>query len=234
METVEELGRALGTVSIDSEALIARAVTRGRRLQRRRRIGAGAGVAALVVVAASPALVRLGGDDGHAGAFDHTSGGPTLPTPQQTDARLAARLPVPGDPVSATSDHGVVSVVRTLDPDGSGRGSVSLALQISTPMGPGEVADTARKCTELALGPGGDSCKKVLGGWVFSEILPVRPGQTRALNWVATMVGNDGTSVAVRATNYVRHGAPTRPAPVLDADQLGHLAVDPVWFEPGS
>jgi hypothetical protein len=242
METFEDLGAVIGTVDVDTEALIGRAVVAGRRRQRRRWVGAGVGVLAVGSLAVATAM-QLGGSSETAGvATEPTtastdSPGNGLPSPDVIDARLVAQLPVPGDLVSATVDHGGgVHVERRLDPDGSGEGTLDLELGSGRALGPGEISDTASKCLKIARLTGPESCKKVDGGWVFSliEQQPAENGPPRPLDWSATMVRIDGTTVAVHATNYGDRHLPTRPTPVLDADQLGHLAVDPVWFEPAS
>lgn len=240
METFEDLGAAIGTVEFDRESLIERAVVAGRRRQRRLRVGAGVGVLAVGSVAIATAL-QLGGSPGAghgevAGDPTTASPGHGLPSPDVVDARLAARLPVPGDLVSTSTEGGGLQVTRALDPDGGGRGTVVLNVASGHQLSPGEIADTASKCLELARLTGPESCKRVSDGWVFTlfERQAAENGPSRSLDWTATMVRRDGTTVAVDATNYVTRATPTRPTPVLDADQLGHLAIDPVWFEPAT
>lgn len=240
METYEELVVAIGTVSFDSEALIARAVAQGRREQRRRRVAVGAGVVALGTLAVVPSAYQWvpAAQDagGPAGSADGASSQVGLPTPEQTDARLVERLPVPGDLVLATDEHGGVQVVRTLDPDGSGAGSVSLELGADDPLGPGEISGAEEKCAAVAAQSGAESCQALADGWMFISTSPDDSEQAadNALDWSATLINKNGTRVAVHATNYLVEKSPTRSKPVLDLNEIEALAGDPVWFQPAS
>lgn len=240
MENYEDLVAAIGTVSFDSEALISRAVAQGRRDQRRRRVAVGAGVVALGTLAVVPSAyqwvpaVRDAG--GPADSADGTSSQGGLPIPEQADARLVDRLPVPGDLVMATDEHGDVQVARTLDPDGAGAGSVSLELGADDPLGPGEISGTEEKCAAVAAQSGGESCQLLADGWMFISTFHDDSAQAadNALDWSATLINKDGTRVAVHATNYLAKTSPTRSTPVLDLNQIETLAGDPVWFQPAS
>lgn len=252
METFEDLGAAIGTVPFDSEALIERAVVRGRRHERRRRIGIGAGVLAVGALVVGSNIHSVGshgtdgtavGDQGTAPTGDRDRGGGQskatspharrhLPRADLTDARLAERLPVPGTPAVASDRAGVVLVIRTLDPDGSGPGSVSLALTAGPPLSKHEIAAAGQKCHLVAP----EACQPLADGWMFlSRGRPdIQNAAGSALDRSARVIGKDGTIMTVRATNYVDQNDPTRPAPVLDLEQVTALATDPVWFEPAS
>jgi hypothetical protein len=239
METYEDLGALIGTVEFDSEALIARTVFEGRGHQRRRRAGAGVAVAAIGAIAIGASLHFAGSPVADSTAVTGQTTAPSadgrvdLPTAELTDARLVARLPVPGDLVSATDDHDV-DVVRTIDPDGAGAGSVSLVLSSDTPLTEGQISTAAEKCRAIGQLTGAESCRSIAEGWLFT--LASQPGDAseKSLDWSATLVGKDGAAVQVRATNFVTKGDPTRQAPVLDLDQLEQLATDPVWFQRAS
>jgi hypothetical protein len=243
METFEDLGAALGTIECDSERLIAAAVRDGRRRQRRRRLGITAGVLAVGALAVGTSL-HLGGTrdaDGLAVAGDTTptdttsTGSPSdLPSADLTDARLAARLPAPGDPVSATTRSDGVDVERTLDPDGTGAGSVSLYLSTEAALGAKELSGTEEKCRLEGQASGPESCHPVADGWMFTYTShpDVVGAADKALDWSATVVHADGTTVSVHATNYVDKADPTRLSPVLSLNQISDLANDPVWFQP--
>jgi hypothetical protein len=240
METYEDLGALIGTVEFDSKALTERAVAEGRRHQSRRRAGAGVGALAIGALAVGASLHFAGSHDAGGTAVvgqptkSSAASGGDLPSAELTDARLAARLPVPGDLVSATDNLAGVEVERTIDPDGSGVGSVILALGRDAPLSQSQLAGAAQKCHELTQLNGPESCTALDNGWVFT--LAGQPGDQSAppksLDWNATLVAKDGTSVQVRATNFVTKGDPTRQAPVLDLDQIVNLATDPVWFQP--
>jgi hypothetical protein len=253
METFEDLGAAIGTVSHDSEALIDRVLLDGRRRQRRRRLGAGVGAMAAGAVLVGSLFLSGGSPkgDGTAVADQSTptvepSGGGqsspagdgrvALPSPELTDARLAAGLPEPGKPVSATGNHDYVSVVRTIDPDGSGAASVSLGLNTSPPLSDSEISNADQKCHLVSQLNGAESCKALADGWMFTykSHPDVQGAAPKALDWSATVVYQDGTSVSLHATNYVDAGDPTRPTPPLDLAQIEALAHDPVWFQPAS
>ena len=240
METYEDLVVAIGTVSFDIEALIGRAVAQGRRDQRRRRVAVGAGVVALGTLAVVPSAylwVPAAQDaGGSADPADWASSQVGLPTPDQTDARLVERLPVPGDLVFATDEHGGVQVVRTLDPDGSGAGSVSVDLGADDPLGASESSGTEVKCAAVAAQSGGESCQALGDGWMFISTAHdyVAQSADNALDWSATLINKDGTRVAVHATNYLAEKSPTRSKPVLDLNEIEALAGDPVWFQPAS
>jgi hypothetical protein len=260
METFEDLGAAIGTVSFDSEALIERAVVAGRRHQRRRRIGAGVGLLAVGAVVVGASLHSAGSptadgtsvagqttasalktpDQSTASALKTpTSSGDTgsnLPTADLTDARLASRLPVPGDLVSATDGAAGVDVERTIDPDGSGVGSVSLALEADTPLSQAAISGADQKCGLAAQGTDPESCQPIADGWMFTYAArpDVENASAKALDWSATVLRKDGTSVSVHATNYVDPHDPTRQVPVLTQAQVEQLATDPVWFQPAS
>jgi hypothetical protein len=159
-----------------------------------------------------------------------------LPSPAQTDARLAALLPGPSKQgLQAPQREGNdVQVERTLDPDGLGRGEVNLSVQIDRALPPREIASIERQCDKLQA-PGGDGCQRVPGGWVFTSFVPSRPTGTKDVDWSAHFVSKNGSSVSVGASNHVHLGVPpSRTAPVLDADQLVRLVTDPIWFEPTS
>jgi hypothetical protein len=242
METFDELERSLRTVTVDTETLVRSAVRGGRRLQHRRRAGVTAGVVALgaavaVAQAATPGsathTTSIATDPSTAPT--QTAGDSGLPTPEQTDARLVALLPTPGTLVEADSNKkDSVTVVRDIDPDGSGQGEVGVFLSLDDPMGPSQVAGADQKCSLVASTSTGDGCVKLSDGWMFTYNFDKDPtqGPPRRFMWGATTVYEDGTSVAVQATNYVDDGQPDRQAPVLDADQVKALASDPVWFKP--
>ena len=240
METFEELGAAIGTVEFDREALIERALVAGRRQQRRRRLGVGAGVLAVGALAVGTSLYVAGSPSAdHGGVATQPTASPGGgraggPSPELTDSRLVERLPVPGDLVSATNDPSGVTVERTLDPDGSGVGTVDLSLDIDRPMTKAERSGSAHKCSELAALDGPESCEPVDHGWMFTLAHdPVlASGSPKALDWSATVTYENGTSVSLHVTNYLDRHDPTRVAPVLDLDQIRQLASDPVWFEP--
>ena len=238
MEIYEDLVAVIGTVSFDRDALIGGAVAQGRRDQRRRRVAAGAGVVALGTLAVVPGAyqwVPAAHDaGGPADSADGTSNQVRLPTPEQIDARLIERLPVTGDLVVATDEHGGVQVVRTLDPDGSGAGSVSLELGADDPLEPGDISRAEEKCAAVAAQSAGESCQTLADGWMFISASHDGSAQTadNALDWSATLINKDGTRVAVHATNYLAETSPTRPTPVLDMNQIAALAGDPVWFQP--
>lgn len=260
METFEELGAAIGTVSHDSEALIERAVLDGRRHQRRRRVGTGVGVLAVGAVVVGSGFLSGGSPraEGTAFAGQHTAGaaatgshgrsGPAhtrstadgrvdLPSASLTDERLAARLPVPGQPVSATANADYVSVVRTFDPDGLGAGSVSLYLESAPPLSQTDISNADQKCTLVSKLTGAESCRALADGWMFTydAVHPdIQGASPKALDRSATVVFEDGTSVSVHVTNYVHRTDPTRPEPALDLNQIAALAKDPVWFQPAS
>lgn len=254
METFEDLGTAIGTVPFDGEALIERAVVQGRRHERRRRIGIGAGALAVGALVVGSNIHSVGshytdgtavGDQGTPPTGDR-GGGQTrassplarrhLPRADLTDARLAERLPVPGTPAVASDRARVVLVIRTLDPDGSGPGSVSLALTAGPPLSKHEIAAADQKCHLVAHATALEACQPLADGWMF--LTTGRPDTENAagsaLDRSARMIGKDGTIVTVRATNYVNQNDPTRPAPVLDLEHVKALATDPVWFEPAS
>jgi hypothetical protein len=250
METYEDLGAVLGTVDVDSEALIGRAVSAGRRRQRRRRVGAGAGVLAVGALIVGSGL-HLGGSSvaQDSGVTDQPTTQPTtqptagggsgrsdVPSSELTDARLAERLPVPGHLVSAKLLGGTVFVQRTLDPDGSGVGSVSLSLEAEKPLPPEQISGEAQKCRLVAHLNGPESCRLVPGGWMFTFTAhpDVENASPKALDWSATVNLKDGTSVQVRATNYVDQSDPTRRSPVLTLAKVEDLATDAVWFQPAS
>jgi hypothetical protein len=239
METYEDLGAVIGTVEFDAEALIRQAVVAGRRHQRRRRAGAGVGVLVVGALAVGTSLHFAGSPeaDGTAVAAPVTTadGRVVLPSAELTDARLVARLPVPGDLVS-TTDHPDVDIERTIDPDGAGAGSVSLALSSGAPLTQGQISTTAAKCRAVGQLTGPESCHAVAEGWLFTLASQPDPGSAsdQSLDWSATLVAEDGTNVFLRATNFVTKGSPTRQAPVLDLDQIEQLATDPVWFQPAS
>jgi hypothetical protein len=243
METFEELERALGDVTFDGDALVTRAVTQGRRLQRRRRVGAAAGVVALGAVTAFAQLPGGGSGARSTGVADDPSITPSptatptdtggLPTPEQTDARLVARLPVPGTLLEAEAPGtDAVAVRRSIDPDGAGQGEVDVFLSSEGPMKPEQVAGADQKCSLLASTPKGDGCQKLPDGWLFVYNADKDPSQgpLRRFMWGATAVFEDGRSVAVRATNYVGQDAADRQVPVLGVDRLEALATDAVWF----
>jgi hypothetical protein len=255
METPEDLGAAIGAVEFNSEALIARAVLDGRRAQKRRRLGTGAGVLAIATVAVGASL-HFGGSgeaDGLAVAGQTTAtatasvedtptpapagdGRVALPSAELTDARLAGRLPVPGNAVSATAQHDFVDVERTVDPDGSGAGSVSLALEAAPPLVASQISGGDQKCHVVAQLTGPESCKALADGWMFTfDSHPdLQNAAPTALDWSATVVRKDGTSVSLHVTNYVDRSNPTRQTPPLDMTQIEALANDPVWFQPAS
>jgi hypothetical protein len=254
METYEDLGQVLGTVAVDSETLVERAVVEGRRHQRRRRLGAaGIGVVAIGAVVVGTNLASSGGPDADgtavAGPTSPSSGhalrhhpnrgesSPGLPSAELTDTRLAVRLPVPGSPVSAkTFGSTTLLVVRTLDPDGSGSGSVRLSLLTSEPMSETQISDWTGKCDKVAALNGPEKCQQITGGWLFT--VTARPdienASPKALDWSATANFKDGTSVQLHATNYVDQADPTRHEPVLDLGQIKQLVTDDVWFKPAS
>jgi hypothetical protein len=254
METFEDLQDVIDTVAFDSEALIERAVADGRRRQRRHRMAAGAGVLAVGAVVAGVGLHSPGPstahdpsvarrttpskDAGHhhgqkAGPGD---GGKRLPTPQLADARLVALLPEPGHLVSASVDHGVVVVRRTLDPDGSGKGAVTLTLQVEHPPSKLDVSRGLAKCDRVAQVHAPSTCVHLSDGWMF--IYRGRPdvdGVTAgAVEWKADVFRTDGSGVTLSATNYLDPSHRTRQVPPLTMAQLEHLATDSVWFEPAS
>jgi hypothetical protein len=248
METFEDLGALMGPVEFDREAVIERAVVAGRRRQRRRRIGAGGGVLAVVALVGGTSL-HVGGspvavDSSLATSppavspatptVTPTEGQDDAPSPALADSRLAARLPVPGDPVSARNFGRSVYVERTLDPDGSGTGSVTLALSAEKPLSQSQISGEAGKCRMVADLTGPESCRRIAHGWLFSVTghPDIENASSRALDWSATANFEDGTSVQVHATNYVEQQDPTRPRPVLDMDQISALVTDPVWFQP--
>jgi hypothetical protein len=253
METYDDLGAVIGTVEVDHEALIARAVAAGRRRQRRRRLGAGAGLLAVGAVALGASLhsttPSVAQDTGVAdqptatptGAPSDTSvdtsGGPLdVPSSTLTDARLTARLPVPGNLVSASDFPRTAVVTRALDPDGSGTGTVMVALSAEPPLSRSDISAAGDKCRTVAGLDGPESCREIPGGWLFTfrgrpDLENVSP---KALDWSATANFENGTSVQVHATNYVGHGDPTRQTPVLTMDQIKALVTDGVWFQPGS
>ena len=251
MDTFEELGAALGTAEVDTEALLARSLRAGRRRQRHRRVVAGAGVLAV------GALVAVGAGAHQAGSVavdpsvttqptshptrPHTSASPTsdngpqdVPSASLTDQRLAARLPVAGDPVSAEDLHDTVIVGRSLDPDGAGTGSVSLALSAQRPLDESQISHGADKCRLVSHLHGSEHCRTVDGGWLFTFTghPDIEGASSKALDWSATAVFKDGTSVQLHATNYVDQANPDRPTSVLDLNQIEQLVLDPVWFQP--
>ena len=256
METFEDLDRVIGTVSFDSEALIERAVAGGRRREQRRRLAAGVGVLAVGAFVVGASLHSSGSRtaDGtpeasqpppSAGAEhskgDRTTGpsgnaGRRLPTAQLTDARLAKRLPVPGDLVSASDAHGMVVVNRTVDPDRAGVGSVTLSLLVGPSLSKQEIGDAAQKCAMVAHLNAPSTCVRLADGWMFVDRSrpDIENAAGSALASSAKVIYADGTSVSVYATNYVEQNDPTRDAPVLTMAQVEHLATDPVWFEPAS
>jgi hypothetical protein len=161
---------------------------------------------------------------------------PQLPTAELTDARLTERLPVPGHLVSASDAHGMVVVDRTVDPDGSGAGSVTLGLVVGPSLSQQEIAGAAEKCALVAHLHAPSTCSRLPGGWMFID--RARPDIANvagnALAWSAKVISKDGTIVSVYATNYVDQSNPTRDAPVLTMAQVEHLATDQVWFKPAS
>jgi hypothetical protein len=253
METHDDLGAVIGSVEFDSERVIAHAVLDGRRAQRRRSLSACAGVLAIgtLVVAAS---LHFGGSreaDGVAYAGQTTAsasvedtatpavtptgdGRVALPSADLTDARLASRLPVPGEAVSATAPGGYVRVERTIDPDGSGAGSVTLALEAAPPLSQEQLSGGAEKCRLVGQANGAESCKALADGWMFTFTShpDLENASPKALDWSATVVRKDGTSVSLHVTNYVDRADPTRPTPPLEMSQIEALAQDPVWFQP--
>ncbi len=238
MDTYEDLGAAIGTVRFESEALIQRAVGDGRRRQRRQRLGVGAAVLAVGVLSVGAGLHWGGWHDPDgigAAAQGTTDQGSGLPSPEVTDARLAALLPVPSDPLSATSGGSgaqpYVSAQRTLDPDGSGTGTVSVDLSADRPLSAEQVAGEDHKCTLVGSTPDVEACLPLADGWMFTSIEGRAPHSVR---WGATVVYRDGTAVAVQVTNHVAGVTPTRPSPVLSYDQIAALASDPGWFQPAS
>jgi hypothetical protein len=234
METFDELDRVLGTVTFDDERLIARAVEAGRRRQRRRRVGACVGVVALGALATTPMFLSPS-DSRTGGPVDHpTHSG--LSRPAQIDARLAAALPGPSRQgfMAPGREGNDIQVERTLDPDGLGRGDVSLSVQTGREMKPLAIANTDAKCLQLGASPPGDGCQRVPGGWVFTSFVP-RPSSTKDVEWTANLVLENGSSVALVASNHVHLGVPpSRTTPVLDADQMVNLVTDPIWFDPAS
>ena len=256
METFEDLGAVIGTVAFDSEALIERAIVGGRRRQGRRRIGAGAGALAVGIAVVGAGLHSSGPPtaDGtsiasqttrSAGA-EHGKGGQRtapagnarrhLPTARLTDARLTERLPVPGELVSSSAGHGLLIVERSIDPDGSGPGSVTLSLVAGPSLSKQQISEAAQKCALVAHADTPSTCIRLTAGWMFVDRSrpDVEGASGKALDWSARAIGKDGTSVSVHATNYVDQTQPTRKAPVLTMAQVEHLATDPVWFAPAS
>jgi hypothetical protein len=244
METHEDLGAVLGMVEFNSEALISRALLDGRRLQRRRRVGAGVGILAVGALALGASL-HFGGSgqaDSIAVAGQGTTDqGPGMPSPEITDARLTVRLPVSGDPVSATSGgvkaQPFVRVLRTLDPDGSGAGTVLVELVGGRPLSQTRITQATQGCSQMSGKPGSsESFTPVAHGCMFTSAS--HPDSTdassRAFEHIASVTFEDGTSVYVRASNYVHVSDPTRDAPVLSMAEVEQLAMDPVWFQPGS
>lgn len=240
METYEDLGAVLGPVDVDSEALIARAVRDGRRHERRRRLGVGAAALAVVAVGTGLQLGSSHEPDGSAVADPGAVGqGAGLPSPEVTDARLATLLPVPGDPLSASSGGAeaqpFVRVQRTLDPDGSGTGTVLVELVEGKPLSPADILHSSQKCSLVAGRAGSaESCTRLADGWMFT--VTSRPDGThvsaRAVDYIASVTYEGGTNVDVIAGNYVHESDPTRAAPVLTMAEVEHLATDPVWFQP--
>lgn len=245
METHEDLGAVLGQVDVDSERLIAAAVRDGRRRQRGTRMGVTAGVLAVGALAVGTSL-HVGGSrqaEGPAVAGDPTTTQATstsdasgLPSPALTDARFAARLPLPGDPVSADSRGEGVNVERTLDPDGAGAGRVSLYLTFGPALSATELSGAEHKCRLVGEANGPESCHPLADGWMFTYTSqPDTAGAVdRDLDWSATVVHQDGTTAQVHATNFVDKADPTRPSPVLSLNQIAELVNDPVWFQPAS
>jgi hypothetical protein len=244
METYEDLGAVLGQVAVDSERLIAAAVRDGRRRQRAGRLGVAAGVLAVAALAVGTSLHLAGSRlEGPAVAGDPTPTATTstsdtsgLPSAALTDARLAARLPLPGEPVSAESPGDGVNVERTLDPDGLGAGRVSLFLTSGPALSATELSGAEHKCRLAGEASGPESCHPLADGWMFTYVSqPDSAGAVdRDLDWSATVVHPDGTTAQVHATNYVDKADPTRPSPVLSLNQIAELANDPVWFQPAS
>lgn len=258
--TFEELGAAIGTVSYDSEALIGRAVFEGRRHQRQRRIGTGVGVLAVGAVVVGSGFLSGGSPRADGTAFvgqqtaglashgtharsgrPHTTsaadGRVDLPSASLTDARLAARLPVPGQPVSVTANADYVSVVRSFDPDGLGAGSARLSLESAAPLSRTDISNADQKCTLVSHLTGAESCTALADGWIFTydALHPDIQGATsKALDRSATAVFKDGTSVSLHVSNYVDAAEPTRQAPPLGMTQIEALVKDPVWFQPAS
>lgn len=250
METFEDLRDVIDTVAFDGEALIERAIADGRRRQRRARIVVGGTTLAVGAVVVGAGLHMSGST-----TADHTSVAtratqsptagpskkpgdtrPVLPTPQVADARLTERLPVPGDLVSASTDHGLVVVRRTVDPDGSGQGAVTLALQLEHPLSKLEVSRGLAKCDMVAQAHAPATCVHLADGWMFiyrdrPDVEGAVPGD---LEWTADVAHTDGSGVTLRAANYVDLRHPTRQLPPLTMAQIEHLATDGVWFEPAS
>jgi hypothetical protein len=235
-ETFDELDRALGTVLFDGETLVARAVVQGRRQQRRRRIAAGAGVAALGALAVVPGALVVRGDHGIGPSGRATDGARV--GPEQMDARFAAALPGPSRQgfMPPGREGNTVQLERTLDPDGLGRGEVNLSVvQTARALRPGDISSVNDKCDKLHSDPGGDGCQRVPGGWVFSSFVPARPSGTKDVEWTAQLVSKNGSSVSLVASNWTHLGVPpSRTAPVLSPDQLVRLVTDPIWLEPAS
>ncbi|WP_151083357.1 hypothetical protein [Nocardioides cynanchi] len=241
METYEDLGAVLGPVDLDSEALIARAVRDGRRHERRRRLGVGVGAVAVVAVSVGAGLHGGGSHQPDGGAVADpgaTDQGTGLPSPEVADARLSALLPVPGDPLSATSGGSAaepfVRVQRSLDPDGSGTGTVLVELVTGKPLSPADILHSSQKCSLVAGRAGSaESCTRLADGWMFT--VTTRPDGTqasaRAVEHIANVTFEDGTIVDVLAANYVHASDPTRDTPVLTMAEVQKLATDPVWFQ---
>jgi hypothetical protein len=248
METFEDLRDVIDTVAFDGEALIERAVADGRRRQRRARTVVGGTALAVGAVVVGTGLHTSGSTTAeHTSVATRTTESPTvgpskkpgdtrpvLPTPQVADARLTERLPVAGDLVSASTDHGLVVVRRTVDPDGSGQGAVTLTLQLEHPLSKLEASRGLAKCDMVAQAHAPSTCLHIAGGWmyVYRDRPDVEGAVAGDLEWKADVSRGDGSSVTLSAANYVDPSHPTRHLPPLTMAEVEHLATDSVWFEP--
>ncbi|WP_340538818.1 hypothetical protein [Nocardioides sp. GXZ039] len=240
------MDRAMQPVTAE-DTLVAGGMSRGRRAVRRRRFAQGGAVAAVAVAAVGAATLVPGwGDDAGSGvpvagtptASDRAS---TVPSPtsapdelpphlQRAQKLLQDKLEVP------PSQQGLQSLGFTsveYDPDGNGVGELLVGIS-SDPEWVSEHATDL--CRRVAASPKPDECVETDTGWLITgPTLPDVLGKDPNLVGVeARYFDRDGRSVdlvAYNAPEAAMGGVPTRPAPVLSADELALLATETNWWE---
>lgn len=233
-------------------------LARARRIQVRRRVGAGVAGASVTGLALTVALAaaQRGGSSDDLAAPPPASRAPTTAAPPAGGTRVTApgpmletlkRLVPPGFRVSKPfAAEGYAVVVLT---DAAGKGQVLVNVQptfggvsrnprvAASARAAGKALDVPSyfKCagrTDLpAAGSTCDDEQLPDGTWIVTSQGPSEPaGVGGGLMAMVDVLTPDGVRIAVSEYNRDGSGGTTRPTPPLTTDQLRAIATDPAWL----